>query len=129
MRRAIAEHCRDLLDPELVEDLQFVASELVANAYEHGERRGVITVDVLIDGTRAVLTVTSGGNSHNIPHPNEWKMPDVEYASGRGLALTRIMSKCVELHTAVSTDTGDWVAVTAHLAPARSDSVGATVAA
>lgn len=114
VRQAVAEHCGTRLDPALVEDVQLVASELVTNAYEHG-RRGVITVDIVVEENSAVLTVTSSGNSRAIPHPVDWTMPESPSQSGRGLALTRMISSCVELHTAVDCSTGDWVSVTAHV--------------
>ena len=118
-RRAIAEHCDGRIPPEMMADLQLVASELVTNAYEHGAR-GVVTLDVTLDGDTATLTVTSTGNSSGIGHPSNWVFPDTPTASGRGLALTRAVSEAVELHTAVTALSPDWVAITAHLGPKES---------
>lgn len=118
-RIAIAEHCAGRVPPEMMADLQLVASELVTNAYEHGAR-GVVTLDVTLDGDTATLTVTSTGNSSGIGHPSNWVFPDTPTASGRGLALTRAVSEAVELHTAVAAVSPDWVAITAHLGPKES---------
>lgn len=115
-RLAIAEHCAGRLAPETVYDMQLVASELVTNAFEHGAR-GVVTLDVTLDGESATVTVTSTGNSSGIQHPSTWSFPEPAQASGRGLALTRSMSHAIELHTAVATFAPDWVAITAHLGP------------
>lgn len=115
-RRAIAEHCDGRVAPELVADLQLIASELVTNAFEHGAH-GVVTLDVTLDGDTAVLTVTSTGNSSGIRHPSHWTFPETPTTSGRGLALARAVSQTVELHTAVASYSPDWVAITAHLGP------------
>lgn len=115
-RLAIAEHCAGRLAPETIYDLQLVASELVTNAFEHGAR-GVVTLDVIVHGESATVTVTSTGNSVGILNPNLWSFPEPTQASGRGLALTRAMSQAVELHTAVASFSPDWVAITAHLGP------------
>ena len=128
VRRAIAEHCGDHLTPETLADVQFVASELVTNAVEHG-KRGVVTVDVVVDAASAELTVTSSGNSRGMPHPVDWTMPEEMTAGGRGLAFTRMLSSTVELHTVVDSETGDWVSVTAHIGAADDATASATIVA
>lgn len=115
-RIAIAEHCDGRLAPEVVHDMQLVASELVTNAFEHGAR-GVVTLDINVHGDSATVTVTSTGSSVGILNPNLWTFPEPTQASGRGLALTRAMSQAVELHTAVASFSPDWVAITAHIGP------------
>lgn len=114
VRRAVADHCGARLDPDVVTNAQLVVSELVTNALEHG-RRGVITVDIVVEEDGAELTVTSSGNSRGIPHPLDWNMPESPTQSGRGLALTRIVSRSVELHTSINCTNGEWVSVTAHV--------------
>lgn len=117
-RLAIAEHCAGRLASGTVYDLQLVASELVTNAFEHGAR-GVVTLDITLDGESATVTVTSTGNSSGIKHPSTWSFPETTNSSGRGLALARSMSHAIELHTAVASFAPDWVAITAHLGPAH----------
>ena len=80
----------------------------------------MVTLDVTLDGDTATLTVTSTGNSAGIGHPSNWVFPATPTASGRGLALTRAVSEAVELHTAVTALSPDWVAITAHLGPKAS---------
>ena len=116
VRVAIAEHCADRLDEATISDAQLIASELVTNAFEHGSR-GVVTVDVIVDGNTATLTVTSTGSCVAIPHPSLWMLPDTTNASGRGLALTRLISRSVELHSAVAVLTDDWTAISASVGP------------
>lgn len=112
----------------MLRDVQLVASELVTNALEHGAR-GVVTLDVVVDGSTATLTVTSTGSSTGIPHPGLWKFPEPTQVTGRGLALTRAMSRSVELHTAVPLFESDWVAITACLGPSDSPVAAGTEAA
>lgn len=121
-RQAIAEHCAGRIAPETIYGMQLVASELVTNAFEHGAR-GVVTLEVTIDGESATVTVTSTGNSSGILHPNKWSFPEPTKPSGRGLALARSMSQTIELHTAVASFSPDWVAITAHLGPDQESSV------
>lgn len=119
-RRAIADHCGGRVDPTTIGDLQVVASELLTNAFEHGTA-GVITVDVALNAETAAVTVTSSGDARGILHPTLWAFPEHTKSSGRGLALTRAMSTTIEVHTALTTDAGDWVAITAYfgLVPAE----------
>jgi anti-sigma regulatory factor (Ser/Thr protein kinase) len=127
-RLAIAEHCAGRLAPDTVSDMQLVASELVTNAFEHGAR-GVVTLDVTLDGESATVTVTSTGNSSGIRHPSTWSFPETTTSSGRGLALARTMSHSIELHTAIASFAPDWVSITAHLGPRHGPPVAAAAPA
>ena len=116
IRVALAEHCAGRLDEATISDAQLVASELVTNAFEHGPR-GVVTLDIVVNGTTATLTVTSNGSSAAIPHPSLWVLPETTEQCGRGLALTRLVSRSVELHSAVAVVADDWTAISANIGP------------
>lgn len=115
VRTAIAEHCDGRLDAGTIADAQLIASELVTNAFEHGARRGVVTVDLVVEGSTLMLTVTSTGSGAAIPHPSLWLLPETTEQCGRGLALTRKVSESVQLHASVATIHDDWTAISAHL--------------
>lgn len=117
IRVAIAEHCADRLDQATISDAQLIASELVTNAFEHGPC-GVVTLDILVEASTATLTVTSTGSSAAIPHPSLWVLPETTDLCGRGLALTRLVSRSVELHSAVAVLSDDWTAISANIGPA-----------
>jgi anti-sigma regulatory factor (Ser/Thr protein kinase) len=77
------------LDPasDHVADLALVTSELVTNAFEHGDRRAV-EICVSFDGATATLAVASHGPGHLAPS-SDWVVAGVDSASGRGLGIVK----------------------------------------
>ena len=120
IRTAIADHCDGRADAATIADAQLIASELVTNAFEHGNRRGVVTIDVVVENATLTLTVTSTGSGAAIPHPSLWLLPEASEMCGRGLALTRKVSNTVELHATVAADHADWTAISANMGPGAS---------
>jgi serine phosphatase RsbU (regulator of sigma subunit)/anti-sigma regulatory factor (Ser/Thr protein kinase) len=86
-RRLVREAISDggELDPELVDAILLVTSELVTNGLRHGEPPVLLTVDRI--GPRLRLTVTDGGSK--IPRP---RMASPESTGGRGLFLVSVLS-------------------------------------
>jgi anti-sigma regulatory factor (Ser/Thr protein kinase) len=85
------------LDPtsELCADLALVASELVTNAVEHGDRR-LVEVSVALDGAVCVLAVTSHG-AGRMPPTDDWRITEASSLTGRGLGVVRALVDSVEL--------------------------------
>jgi anti-sigma regulatory factor (Ser/Thr protein kinase) len=73
-------------DPQLVDRLVLVTSELVTNAILHA--RTEVGLDVNVDESSIVLEVTDSSPA-TIPPP---RVPDPEDTSGRGLFLVDVLS-------------------------------------
>ena len=81
--------CGAALDPasDDLADLALITSELVTNAFEHGDDRPV-EICVSFDGAAARLSVTSHGPEHLAPSA-DWAVAGVDAASGRGLGIVK----------------------------------------
>lgn len=93
VREALAAHD---LDAGIVDDIALAASELVTNAIEHGADQPVdLAVDLEPQHVR--LSVTSRGNTSDLPSGDRWVVADVSSVTGRGLGIVRALVDRVDV--------------------------------
>lgn len=96
-RRAVVEHCRDRVSETVIEDLQIIVSELVANVLEHGGGPEGLAIDLEIRAGDVDIQVTGHGDRRLLPPASAWDLPPADQPTGRGLALVRCLSGEVEV--------------------------------
>jgi anti-sigma regulatory factor (Ser/Thr protein kinase) len=94
-------------DPQLVERLVLVTSELVTNAIVHA--RTDVGLDVTVQDSSIVLEVTDSSPAP-IPPP---RVPDPEDTSGRGLFLVDVLSDAWGVRSAQGGGKTVWIRVDA----------------
>jgi anti-sigma regulatory factor (Ser/Thr protein kinase) len=85
------------LDPASDElyDLGLMTSELVTNAFEHGDDQAV-EIRVSFDGVAAMVSVASHGPEQLAP-ASDWAVAGVDAASGRGLGIVRSLADDIHI--------------------------------
>jgi serine/threonine-protein kinase RsbW len=85
------------LDPasDELDDLALITSELVTNAFEHGDDQAV-EVRVSFDGAAAMVSVASHGPERLAP-ASDWTVAGADAASGRGLGIVRSLADDVHI--------------------------------
>jgi anti-sigma regulatory factor (Ser/Thr protein kinase) len=79
------------LDPQIVDDLELAASELVTNAIEHGGGARVV-VEVEMTPVAVALTVTSDGPPAGVPEIGDWALSGADQTGGRGLGIVQAIA-------------------------------------
>lgn len=113
VRAAVAAHAATCGVPShRVADVVLCASELVANAVEHGCDEPVEVTASALDGGRYVLSVTQRCEGSAIPPVESWELPGVTAPSGRGLGIVRAVAddvgRVVADHEATVVATFHW---------------------
>jgi anti-sigma regulatory factor (Ser/Thr protein kinase) len=85
------------LDPagDVCADLALITSELVTNAFEHGDDEPV-EVRVVFEGSMCVLSVTSHGDAALAPS-GEWRIAGARSATGRGLGIVKSLVDSIDV--------------------------------
>jgi len=113
-RRAVAEQCARRLPEHVVDDLQIIVSELVANVLEHGDGADGLAIDLTFHDDEVDLQVIGHGDRRLLPPFDDWSLPSAAARSGRGLALVRQLSDDITVDGAHPSDDGPgWVTITA----------------
>ncbi len=86
-RRFVRRELVDRADPDVLGDLQLIASELFTNAVEHGTDTEVEVV-VEVDDGDVDVTVRSGGPA-DVGPAADWVVADAASITGRGLGIVR----------------------------------------
>lgn len=109
-RRFVRGVLADGVGADVLGDLQLIVSELFSNAVEHGDNT-TVRVGVTQSDDFAAVSVRSDGSSHGVRPPDDWRVPDPEAITGRGLGIVREIADDVTVER-----DGDIVTITARCA-------------
>ncbi len=107
-RRFVRSELEGRVPADAVTDLMLATSELVTNAFEHGEPKPV-SLTVRSNREEASITVVSAGEGSRVPDVDDWKTAQADRISGRGLGIVREIADDVKVER-----TGGKVAITVH---------------
>jgi anti-sigma regulatory factor (Ser/Thr protein kinase) len=82
---------------EVVADLQLATSELVTNAFEHGEPRPVVVAVDVQDGCASVTIKSHQSGESRMADVSEWSIAEPGRLAGRGLGIVRAIADDVEV--------------------------------
>lgn len=86
----------ELAPPDLIDDMQLIASELVSNAIEHGACDQV-GLELTVSRTDVLMSVESQGFIEQLPRLEEWAMAPADQVTGRGLGIVRDLADAVQV--------------------------------
>lgn len=98
-RRFVRQTVTEVLPPDVVTDLQLIASELVTNTIEHGGADEVVVTLEWTDANASVLVTTDAGITDLGP-VDSWTIAQVDQVSGRGLGIVRELADSVSIEDA-----------------------------
>jgi anti-sigma regulatory factor (Ser/Thr protein kinase) len=82
---------------EVVADLQLATSELVTNAFEHGEPRRVVVAVEVGDGCASVTIKSHQRAESRLADVSEWSIAGPGRLAGRGLGIVRAVADDVHV--------------------------------
>ena len=95
-RRFVSDTLDGLVPSAVVADLLLATSELVTNAFEHGQKRRVM-VTARTTARGASVSVRSAGASGLDVDVGTWAPPPEWAATGRGLGIIRAVSDHIDI--------------------------------
>ncbi len=98
-RRFVRQTVTEVLPPDVVADLQLIASELVSNTIEHGGAAEVVVTLEWTDANASVL-VTTDARATDLGPVDSWTIAQVDEVSGRGLGIVRELADSVAIEDA-----------------------------
>jgi len=107
-RRFVRSELEGRVPADAVTDLMLATSELVTNAFEHGEPQPV-RLTVRSNREEASITVVSAGEGSRVPDVDEWTTAQADRISGRGLGIVREIADDIKVERS-----GGNVAITVH---------------